>query len=157
MLNLVNINNNSTLDTLFAEPPQHCFSTKDAGNPKSAFDQAAKNQRKGVTLSGFLSTLGGCGAAGRSTAQVEFRLADKDIARQLFRIVFEGADDGNRDCAVKRLADDFASRVPEEEFSPAEVLSHLLVHRLWPAGAVARVGEEKRKKVKWEESGEHGA
>jgi hypothetical protein len=32
---------------------------KDAEHPKTTFDQAEKNQRKGVTLSGLLSALDG--------------------------------------------------------------------------------------------------
>jgi hypothetical protein len=44
-----------------------------------------------------------------------------------------------RDTIVERLADDFANRIPESEFSPAEVLSLLLEHRLSPKSAVVSV------------------
>jgi mitochondrial chaperone BCS1 len=100
---------------------------------------------------------------GRVDRKVEFRLANQDIAGQLFRIVFQESDGSDADKTVERLADDFASWVPESEFSPAEVLSLLLQHRRSPADAVAnveawvtRVREEKRKKLQ-EEGGVVGA
>jgi mitochondrial chaperone BCS1 len=94
---------------------------------------------------------------GRVDRKIEFQLADGDIVRQLFRIVFEESD-GN-DKTVKRLANDFAGQVPELEFSPAEILSLLLENRQSPESAVAsvetwvaRVREEKGNKLKREGS-----
>ncbi|KAJ5853118.1 hypothetical protein N7534_005661 [Penicillium rubens] len=43
------------------------------------------------------------------------------------------------DEAIERLADDFASKVPDQVFSPAEVLSFLLGQKNSPFGAVTGV------------------
>jgi chaperone BCS1 len=100
---------------------------------------------------------------GRVDRKIEFQLADRDIIRQLFRIIFK-LSEGNDDKTVERLADDFAGRVPESEFSPAEVLSLLLENRQSPESAVAsveawvaRVREEKGHKLKREGSWMHSA
>ncbi|KAF1809588.1 mitochondrial chaperone BCS1 [Eremomyces bilateralis CBS 781.70] len=126
-------------------------------NPMSSLSE---KQGKEVTLSGLLNALDGVGSQegrvlimttnyierlddalirpGRVDWKIQFRLADKDIICQLFRIVFKGSD-GNDNEAVERHAKNFASRVPESEFSPAEVLSLLLENRQSPGSAVARV------------------
>jgi chaperone BCS1 len=138
-----------------------------------------------VTLSGLLNALDGVASQegrllimttnyverlddalirpGRVDRKIEFQLADKDIAGQLFRIVFK-ASDSKINIMVERLADDFAGRVPASEFSPAEVLSLLLEHRHSPEDAVANVEgwvttvrEEKRKKLKREGPWVHSA
>jgi len=157
---------------------------KEAEDSESMLSFSEK-QRNGVTLSGLLNALDGVGSQegrllimttnyierlddalirpGRVDRKVEFRLADKDIIGQLFRMVFKGPD-GNDDKNVERLADDFAGRVPESEFSPAKVLSLLLEHKQSPESAVgnmeawvARVREEKRNKLKREDSWVHSA
>ncbi|CAG8074684.1 unnamed protein product [Penicillium nalgiovense] len=43
------------------------------------------------------------------------------------------------DEAIERLADDFASKVPDQVFSPAEVLSFLLEQKNSPSGAATGV------------------
>jgi chaperone BCS1 len=113
-----------------------------------------------VTLSGLLNALDGVASQegrlpimttnyverlddalirpGRVDRRIEFQRAGKDIAGQLFRIVFKALD-SNNDRMVERLANDFAGRMPASEFSPAEVLSLLLEHRQFPEGAVASV------------------
>jgi mitochondrial chaperone BCS1 len=63
--------------------------------------------------------------------KIEFRLANKGVMSQLFCIVFKGLD-GSNDKTIEYLANDFASRILELEFSLAEVLSLLLEHRLSP-------------------------
>ena len=67
---------------------------------------------------------------------VEFRLADKVNARQLFCMAFKNQNEPD-DETVERLANDFARQVPESEFSTAEVLSLLLVYKHSPDDAVA--------------------
>jgi mitochondrial chaperone BCS1 len=156
---------------------------KDAGDSKSPSRQAGKTQRKGVTMSELLNVLDGVASQegrvlvmttnyrerldealirpGRVDRQVEFRLADKDMAHQLFCMVFRDKEKESDDKIVERLADDFARQVPELEFSSAEVLSLLLVHRHSREDAVANVDawvtrtrEEKRKKLNREDSWE---
>ena len=79
---------------------------------------------------------------GRVDKKVEFRLADKEVISQLFRFIFEQFEEkGTRqgaesDSPIERQAVHFASKVPELVFSQAEIISHLLQHRNWPAGAV---------------------
>src|SRR5207253_5983166 len=114
---------------------------KDVSDSMSGFSE---KQEKQVTLSGLLNALDGVGSQegrllimttnyierlddalirpGRVDRKIEFQLADVGAVRQLFRIVFEGSESDD-DKAIERLANDFASRVPESEFSPAEVLS----------------------------------
>lgn len=59
----------------------------------------------------------------------------------------------NDQSTVERLADEFATKVPEHEFSPAEILSFLIQYRDSPSCAlenvedwVARTSQEKRSK-----------
>jgi chaperone BCS1 len=94
--------------------------------------------------------------------QVAFRLADKDIIAQLFCNVYshsndDVADEGVQvedDDIVEQLAADFADKVPQLEFSPAEILSFLLENRQSPGMAVENVQQwtirmrEEKKKVK---------
>jgi len=153
------------------------------GDLKSVSAQAGKIQRKRVTLSGLLNALDGVASQegrvlvmttnylerldealirpGRVDRMIEFSLANKDIIGRLFCNIFSECD-GCDEKTVKRLASDFAGQVPESEFSPAEVLSHLLEHRLSPADAVANVEawvtrEQKRKKLKRGDSWEDAA
>jgi mitochondrial chaperone BCS1 len=99
---------------------------------------------------------------GRVDKQVEFGLADKDIIAQLFCNVYSYLNDNvvdegvqvEDDDIVKQLAADFANKVPQLEFSPAEILSFLLENRQSPSMAVENVQQwtirmrEEKKKVK---------
>ncbi|KAH8746605.1 P-loop containing nucleoside triphosphate hydrolase protein [Diaporthe sp. PMI_573] len=65
---------------------------------------------------------------GRVDKKVEFRLADKDTTVQLFSIVYKRLENDSpmegkvmEDDMVDRLAKDFADKLPELEFSPAEI------------------------------------
>jgi chaperone BCS1 len=42
---------------------------------------------------------------------------------------------------IERIADEFVSKVPEQEFSPAEILSFLVERKRSPTDAVADVKE----------------
>jgi mitochondrial chaperone BCS1 len=69
--------------------------------------------------------------------QVTFRLADKDIIAQLFCNIYSHSNDDvtdegvqvEDDNIVEQLAADFANKVLQLEFSPAEILSFLLENR----------------------------
>ena len=82
---------------------------------------------------------------GRTDKKVHFKLADKKISTQLFHTVFKQTPDHKQskeqfgDEAIEKLAKDFASKVPEEIFSPAEVLSFLLERKNSPFNAVTNV------------------
>ncbi|KAL2811152.1 hypothetical protein BDW59DRAFT_168054 [Aspergillus cavernicola] len=83
---------------------------------------------------------------GRIDKRVYFKLADRDITAQLFRTVFAQMPDAHKHSTDKidgekfeRLAIDFAAKVPEKVFSPAEVLSFLLECKKSPANAVSDV------------------
>jgi chaperone BCS1 len=111
---------------------------------------------------------------GRVDKKVELGLADKKITVDLFYLVFMPVkgdvalpEDAQSDVLVQeeaarsqreeverveRLAKEFAARVPELTFSPAEIQSFLLVNKQSPGMAVANVAqwvtEEERKKGK---------
>jgi mitochondrial chaperone BCS1 len=103
---------------------------------------------------------------GRVDKKVEFGLADKKMTADLFGVVFKPLEGDvalpknaqsdvlvreNRKVheaarsqreevqRVERLAEEFAARVPELKFSPAEILSYLLEHRQSPGEAVDNV------------------
>jgi chaperone BCS1 len=96
---------------------------------------------------------------GRVDMKVEFGLADKEIITKLFYVVFKCSEGdaphlGKRvkdDETVKRLAKEFAAKLPKVEFSPAKVLSLLLANKQSARQAVnnvevwmARIKEEKK-------------
>ena len=111
---------------------------------------------------------------GRVDKKVELGLADQKITADLFCLVFKPVEgdvvlpeDAQSDVLVQeeaarsqreeverveRLAKEFAARVPELKFSPAEIQSFLLVNKQSPGIAVANVAqwvtEEERKKGK---------
>ena len=83
---------------------------------------------------------------GRVDKTIVFKCADKKIAAQLFCTIFKQTTPGYEqpakeaeDMAIETLAEEFAARVPEEEFSPAKILSFLLEHEHSPADAVNHV------------------
>jgi chaperone BCS1 len=93
--------------------------------------------------------------------EVEFELVDRDLATQMYHFVFELPDEvdltrekwSKDQLVLERLADEFAVKVPEHEFSPAEILSFLVPYRDSPNCAldnveewVARTLQEKRRK-----------
>jgi hypothetical protein len=63
--------------------------------------------------------------------------AGRDIIAPIFCMIFkhlkdvtpDAEDSADEDETVERLAKDFASKVPEQEFSPAEIQSFLLENR----------------------------
>jgi chaperone BCS1 len=102
---------------------------------------------------------------GRVDRKVFFRLADKDMNTRLFCTIFKQYDDGHQtperrvdDEAVERLANEFSAKVPEQFFSPAEVLSFLLDRKQSPHDAVVDVldwvakSQEEKNKLKRENS-----
>jgi len=99
---------------------------------------------------------------GRADKKVELRNADRDMTRRLFCLVFKQSKDDISDLekpaeddeTVNRLANEFAHKVPELEFSPAEIQSFLVEHRHSPDKAMEKMKDwmtkvrEERKKVK---------
>ena len=86
---------------------------------------------------------------GRVDRKVEFQLANKDMSGRIFCNVFKQSEDENPDKEkrgrenerVEQVAKDFAARMPEREFSAAEILSFLMEHKHSPTNAVEKVGE----------------
>ncbi|KND86180.1 putative mitochondrial chaperone BCS1-B [Tolypocladium ophioglossoides CBS 100239] len=66
------------------------------------------------------------GSSSDDSDKVEFQLADRGIAKEIYRFMF-----GHERCdgEVERRADEFAAKVPESKFSPAEIMSYLLPYR----------------------------
>ncbi|KAG6017584.1 hypothetical protein E4U43_000815 [Claviceps pusilla] len=145
-------------------------------------DVGTKTQKNGVTLSGLLNVLDGVASQedrvlvmttnhpekldqalirpGRVDKKVEFQLADRGIAKEIFQFIFSRADkkvehiSQEKECGeVGSHADEFATTLPESEFSPAEIISYLLPYRFCPAAAaancsrwVAELRQEKQRK-----------
>jgi chaperone BCS1 len=83
---------------------------------------------------------------GRVDKKVKFDLTNQDIVAQLFYAIFRrGASDNveraEDDAELKKLAADFASKVPEHEFSPADIQLFLLEYKESPRRAVENVQE----------------
>lgn len=66
---------------------------------------------------------------GRVDMKSEFGLADSDMAARLFRFVFEDDPHTRKTCQSRDLAFDFASKLPRSQFSSAQILSYLTLHR----------------------------
>ncbi|EGY23781.1 mitochondrial chaperone BCS1 [Verticillium dahliae VdLs.17] len=140
VLSLVNVDD-AALSSLLAKLPQHCVilledidaATSDRAHIKEGDSESvssgSENQGKKRLDDALIRP-------GRVDFKVKFRLADRELIGQLFRLIFKGSDDIT---TIGRLADKFADQVPESEFSHAEVLSLLLEHRLCPGNAVAGV------------------
>uniref|UniRef100_A0A093UQK4 Putative mitochondrial chaperone BCS1-B n=1 Tax=Talaromyces marneffei PM1 TaxID=1077442 RepID=A0A093UQK4_TALMA len=134
--------------------------SKDTGTGQTQKDAP----QRGVSLSGLLNVIDGVGSQegrilimstnyidhldealirpGRVDKTILFKCADKKIVTQLFCTIFKQTPAGyeqppkeTEDLAIERLAEEFAAHVPQEEFSPAKVLSFLLEHKDSPADA----------------------
>ncbi|GLA67401.1 hypothetical protein AtubIFM54640_010719 [Aspergillus tubingensis] len=125
------------------------------------------NSQSAVTLSGLLNVLDGVSSQegrilimttnhidhldealvrpGRSDKKVHFKLADQNMSTQLFRTVFKQLPNKKQcnerydDETIEGLAREFASKVPEQVFSPAEALSFLLERKKSPYDAVSGI------------------
>ncbi|RSL40394.1 hypothetical protein CEP54_016132 [Fusarium duplospermum] len=138
-----------------------CSRDSDSEDSDSGTD--ARPKRKGVTLSGLLNVLDGVASQedrvlimttnhpkkldqaltrpGRIDMEVEFQLANRGIVKDIFHfMVGEPEKQREHERVVESQADEFASKVPESEFSPAEIMSYLLPHRTCPAAAVEGCG-----------------
>ncbi|KAF2194997.1 putative mitochondrial chaperone bcs1 [Zopfia rhizophila CBS 207.26] len=108
---------------------------------------------------------------GRVDTKVEFPLADEDMISQLFFFIYDpqsinvtGGDESEngvcgtkeekavKDCDLPQLAQEFVTKVPKLEFSPAEVMSLLLANKQSPRHAIVsvdtwieRIREERKK------------
>ncbi|KAK3384503.1 BCS1 N terminal-domain-containing protein [Lasiosphaeria ovina] len=85
--------------------------------------------------------------AGRADKKIELPHADKDVMFQLFCLVFKQSKDDTPDPGepfeddqtVEQHAHGFAGKIPEQEFSPAEIQCFLLEHRGSARTAVEKV------------------
>ncbi|KAG5748610.1 hypothetical protein H9Q72_003108 [Fusarium xylarioides] len=128
-------------------------------------------RKKAVTLSGLLNTLDGVASQedrilimttnhvgkldealirpGRVDFKVEFRLADRETAEQLFYFVLghqeqgslEGDQEWDSDLQIEEQAAEFAAKVPDLKFSSAEIVSYLVRYRDYPAAAIENCGQ----------------
>ncbi|CAI7626047.1 unnamed protein product [Penicillium pancosmium] len=135
---------------------------------RDSVDADQDNESKSaVTLSGLLNVLDGVSSQegrilimttnhiehldealirpGRSDKKIHFKLADQNISTQLFRTVFKQMPSQKQcneeydDETIDAFACEFASKVPDQVFSPAEVLSFLLECKKSPSHAVSSV------------------
>ncbi|KAH6703028.1 hypothetical protein BKA61DRAFT_438083, partial [Leptodontidium sp. MPI-SDFR-AT-0119] len=84
---------------------------------------------------------------GRVDMKLELGYTNQDINARLFCALFmpddtstDGSQRGDED-TLRKLMTDFASKIPEREFSPAEVQSFLLEYKRLPHMAVENVHE----------------
>ncbi|KAI2791694.1 Mitochondrial chaperone BCS1 [Penicillium oxalicum] len=141
----------SKLMKLFAELPPHCIvlledvDAAGMGRRDGADADQESNSGSRVTPSGLLNVLDGASSQeGRvlimTTNHIE-HLDEALIRPGLFKQT-PGHKQSKRqfgDETIERLADNFASKVPDQFFSPAEVLSFLMEQKNSPFGAVTGV------------------
>jgi chaperone BCS1 len=87
--------------------------------------------------------------AGRISVRVAFKNASRVQARELFERMYVKppvlySDPVLEAGRIKKCAEEFAERIPDGEFSPADLQEFLLVHKRSPEGAVGGVEEWKR-------------
>jgi chaperone BCS1 len=133
-------------------------------------DAGQTTNSSGVTLSGLLIVIDGVSSQegrvlimttnhierldkaltreGRVDKTVYFELASRDVTSRLFHRVFSQMPGSHKhsieeidDEIIKTLASEFAAKVPEKVFSPAQLLSFLLERKKSPARAVSEVEE----------------
>jgi chaperone BCS1 len=75
---------------------------------------------------------------GRVDLKIELGLADKAMITELFSSTYQTSD-AITDNMILDLAVDFAERIPELIFSPAEIMSFLKLHWRSPSNAVKEV------------------
>ena len=137
---------------------------------KKASDEANSTDKACVTLSGLLNVLGGPSAGeerlllmttnkpnsldaamvrpGRIDMKVHLGYASTEVLATMFKHIFtrnsQECDDKHSAAHNQRmsgLANAFASSVPADMLSPAEVQGYLMIHRNDPEGAVQKAKE----------------
>ncbi|KAJ5593269.1 hypothetical protein N7537_010173 [Penicillium hordei] len=143
------------LALLFSKLPPHCIVLLED------VDAAGIGQDKStsrVTLSGLLNVLNEGRVLVITTNHIEHldealirpsrvdkKLADKKISTQLFHTVYKQTADYKEskykfsNKAIERLANNFASKVLDQIFSPAKVLSFLLEQKNSPFSVVTSI------------------
>ncbi|KAH8686635.1 mitochondrial chaperone bcs1 [Phaeosphaeriaceae sp. PMI808] len=133
------------LKTLFAGLPRRCIVLLE--DVEVATSKSPEGMASLSTLLDVIDNVGDCyvlvmttcyserldGALmqlGRVDVKTEFRLVGKETVIGLFYLAFED------DESVDLLVDQFAAKIPEEEFSPAEVLAFLIKNRRSPEEAI---------------------
>lgn len=136
----------------------------------SASSQAARHPRISVSFSGLLNAIDGVAShegrilimttnhrerldsalirPGRVDVQIEFGYAGKGTLSEIFRELYK--EIGERGSAekrlseremVNRLAEEFAQKIPEDRFTPAEVQGFLISYKGQPMRALENVEE----------------
>ncbi len=132
------------------------------GSGRSHDPDASDKNKKSLSLSGLLNTLDGVASQegrvlimttnhienlddalirpGRVDKKIEIPLADSSVIAQSFALIFgphsKGATPAKEISAMGQLAAEFATKVPELEFSTADIMSYLLKHKNSPKNAV---------------------
>jgi chaperone BCS1 len=138
--------------------------SRDFNAEDSDGDAGARMKKNGVTLSGLLNLLDGVASQedrvlvmttnhpekldralirpGRVDKKVEFQLANRGIAKEIFHFIFGEHDSQQKERGeMESYADKFAAIIPESELSPAEIISYLLPHRFCPAVAIEQCSQ----------------
>lgn len=133
-------------------------------------DEDTNKQATRVSLSGLLNAIDGVAApeghilimttnkvhelddalvrAGRISVKVAFTNASAQQAEEIFLRMYVGVPPSSfsvklqeQDAEVNDLAKQFASQIPEGDFSPADLQDYLLIHKKDPQGAVTDLKE----------------
>ncbi len=82
----------------------------------------------------------------RVDRKILFHLADKNINSRFFYTIFKQLDEDRRtpetrvnDETVKRLANEFTTKIPKQIFNPAKIISFLLKHKQSPTNIIVNV------------------
>ncbi|RYO79286.1 hypothetical protein DL764_010033 [Monosporascus ibericus] len=178
VVDITTVDNNS-LSSLFSALPPKCVvlvEDVDAAGATGRRDtkKTSGGSHKGVTLSSLLNALDGVASQegrilimttnhiekldkalmrpGRIDKTVRFRLADADVLKQLFCLVFKQTTEEVEDpvwrniinTQIERQASEFVTRIPHGRLSPAEVLSFLLQYRDCPRAPGRALTDAKR-------------
>ncbi|KAH7363941.1 BCS1 N terminal-domain-containing protein [Rhexocercosporidium sp. MPI-PUGE-AT-0058] len=150
----------SSLGKLFTELPKHCVvlvedidavdatKSRQHGTVKTGQEETGsltmgKSQGR-VSLSALLNVLDGVGS---QEGRVLIMTTNHDINARIFYALFmrddtlpDGSQRGDED-TLRKLMREFASKIPEQEFSAAEVQSFLMEYKRLPHMAVENVQE----------------
>lgn len=103
------------------------------------FKNASKKQAEEIFLRMYVDLPSSRSAGVEDQQQAQQKASKKDEKKS------DGVQDGSQTDLLRSLAKEFASLIPDHEFSPADLQDYLLVHKKDPAKAVADLPQWKEK------------
>ncbi|CAI6100521.1 unnamed protein product [Clonostachys chloroleuca] len=141
--------------------------SRDSSEEDSDSDGDARSQKAGLTLSGLLNVLDGVASQddrvlimttnhprkldaaltrpGRVDKKISFQLASRTVAKEIYCFMFGQAGDVDTQPGpnekIRNQGEEFAAKIPELKFSPAEVMAYLQQYWDSPASAIEHCRE----------------